>query len=131
MGLFERGLGGLSGTVGHHDCIRAWKSRRGGSLFVCNKALAMHEASRTALPWILVAELISDALDKCSLVVNRQDGIGGNIDPVLCVYILASCVHSADIHSFASIRSGLPRSKVKGSLATKTTSAPRSLRDIW
>lgn len=126
MGFFGCGFSGFF-AVG--DNIGAREGRRSSRLLVCDKAFAVHKAGRAALPRVLVAELVSNVLDKRSLVVNRQDGVGGNIDPVFC-----ECELVSRLGRYACIcprQEYLPRSKVKGSLATKTTSAPRSLRDIW
>lgn len=68
--------------------------------------------------------LVEDGMYEDSLVVDREDGVCWDVDPVFCQYV------SGDIA--AKLRSVcLPRSNVRGSLATKTTSAPMSLRAIW
>ena len=69
-------LGGGHGRVGH--------TQRRGRLFVRGETFALHEAGRTTMPGVFMMELVYYWLNESGLVMDGQNGVGGNVDPVFC-----------------------------------------------
>lgn len=93
-------------------------------LFVRGEALGLDEGAGTDMMRVPLVEFVDNWVNHDSLLVDCQHGVRRHINPVLCVE-LASRLPLPITFLYE------PRSNVKGSLATRTMSAPLSLRSIW
>lgn len=69
------------------DDGRTRQCRSGGSLFIRGETLAMDIASGTAMPGVTVIESVLDVFNESTLIVDSEDGVGRNIDPVFCCFV--------------------------------------------
>ena len=67
-------------------------------------------------------EVINYGMDHDSLLVDGDGGVGGDGDPVICLALMLFHVYGKTKYT--------PRSKVNGSLATRTMSEPLSRRSM-
>lgn len=69
-----------------------WDGRRevergacpGGGFLVGGKALVADKGGGATVVWVAVVVLVHDRMDHHCLVVDGENGVGWDVDPVLC-----------------------------------------------
>ena len=111
--------------VPRRNCLRSPRS-------VTHEAFAHRKAARSRIRGAVIVVLVYDGMNHHSLFVYSNDAIRGHCDPVVCtISVSISKPKKAPQYNGPMLGIGiLPLSKVKGSLATRTISAPLSLLSI-
>ena len=97
---------------------------------IAHEALAHCEAARSRVRRAVIVVLVDDRVDHDCLFVDSDGAVCGYRDPIVCQHL---CQYSERSATGRCVNVGCgypPLSKVKGSLATSTISAPLSLLSI-
>ena len=113
--------------VPRRNCLRSPRS-------VTHEAFAHRKAARSRMRGTVIVILVDDGMDHDRLFVYSDGAVRGHCDPVvwhdICQFLQQqkrSPIHWTNVRQAWDF---LPLSKVKGSLATSTMSAPLSLLSI-